>query len=99
VLVGLLAESHIAMHMKLLRPTNFERILKMVRLVARQREEKVALEEVVSHLKYDKKVKAGKVRFILPTGIGKVVIRDDVSSKNIIDSMKFVAADGMLNLN
>ncbi len=99
VLIGLVAEAHIAMHMKLLRPTNFERILKMVRLVARQREEKVAVEEVVSHLKYDKKMKSGKVRFVLPTGIGRVVIRDDVTQKNIIDSMKFVASDGLLSLN
>lgn len=99
VLIGLVAEAHIAMHMKLLRPTNFERILKMVRLVARQREEKVVLDDVLGHLKYDKKVKAGKVRFVLPTGIGKVVIRDDVSAKNITDSMKFVASDGLLNLS
>jgi len=99
VLIGLVAEAHIAMHMKLLRPSNFERILKMVRLVARQREEKVALDEILSHLKYDKKVKSGKIRFVLPTGIGKVAMRDDVAAKNVIDSMKFVAADGMLALN
>jgi 3-dehydroquinate synthase len=99
VLIGLVAEAHIAMHMKLLRPTNFEKILKMVRLVARQREDKVGLDDVLSYLKYDKKVKAGKVRFVLPTGIGKVVIRDDVAAKNVTDSMKFVASDGLLSLN
>ncbi|HUI31140.1 MAG TPA: 3-dehydroquinate synthase [Candidatus Acidoferrales bacterium] len=99
VLIGLVAESHIAMHMKLLRPTNFERILKMVRQIAPRREDKVVLEDVVSHLKYDKKVKAGKVRFVLPTGIGKVVIRDDVAHRNIVDSIKFVADDGLLSLN
>ncbi len=99
VLIGLVAEAHIAMHMKLLRPSSFERILKMVRFVARQREEKVKLDEVMDNLKYDKKVKAGKVRFVLPTGIGKVVIRDDVTAKNIVDSMKFVASDGLLSLN
>jgi 3-dehydroquinate synthase len=99
VLIGLLAEAHIAMHMKLLRPANFERILKMVRQVARQKNENVALEEVMNHLSYDKKMKSGKVRFVLPTGIGKVVIRDDVSTKNIVDSMKFVASDGLLSLS
>jgi 3-dehydroquinate synthase len=99
VLIGLVAEAHIAMHLKILRPTNFERILKMVRQVARQREDKVVLDDVLRHLKYDKKVKAGKVRFVLPTGIGKVVIRDDVTTKNIIDSMRFVASDGLLSLS
>ena len=99
VLIGLVAEAHIAMHMRILGPTTFEKILKMVRLVARQREEKVFLDEILGHLKYDKKVRAGKVRFILPTGIGRVVIRDDVPSKSIVDSIKFVAADGLLSLN
>lgn len=99
VLIGLLAESHIAMHMRLLRPSNFERILKIVRQIARQRNEDVPLDEVLRRLSYDKKMKAGKIRFILPTGIGKVVIRDDVATKNIMDSMRFVESDGLLTLN
>lgn len=98
VLVGLVAEAHIAMHMKLLRPTNFERILKMVRLIAKRRNDKVPVDEVLARLTYDKKVKAGKVRFVLPTGIGRVVVRDDVSTRNVTDAMKFVAADGFINL-
>jgi 3-dehydroquinate synthase len=99
VLIGLVAEAHIAMHMKLLQPTNFERVLKMVRQIAPQREEKVGLEDVLVHLKYDKKVRSGKVRFVLPTGIGRVVIRDDVAIKSIVDSMKFVASDGLVALS
>ncbi len=99
VIIGLLAEAHIAMHMKLLRPSNFERILKIIRQIARQKNEKVSLEEVLNRLNYDKKMKSGKVRFVLPTGIGKVMIRDDVSTKNVVDSMKFVASDGLLTLN
>jgi 3-dehydroquinate synthase len=34
----------------------------------------------------DKKVKAGKVRFVLPTAIGSVVIRDDVP-ENLLRSV------------
>ncbi len=99
VLIGLVAESHIAMHMKLIRPSSFERILKMVRQIARQSRTAVNVDEVVERLSYDKKMKAGKVRFVLPTGIGRVVLRDDVSTKNIVGAMKFVAADGLLSLN
>ena len=98
VLMGLLAEAHIAMHMKLLRPSSFERILKMVRLIARRRDEQVSLEETLSRMAYDKKMKSGKVRFVLPNGIGKVVIRDDVPMNSVVDAMKFVAADGLLAL-
>ncbi len=98
VLIGLVAESHIAMHMKLLHPSHFERILKIVRQIARQGNEKVPLDEVLNRLNYDKKIKSGKVRFVLPTGIGRVVIRDDVSAKNVTDAMKFVASDGLLSI-
>lgn len=99
VLVGLVAESHIAMHMKLLRPSNFERILKIVRQIAKQRNDKVPVEEVLARLAYDKKMKGGKIRFVLPAGIGRVVVRDDVTTKNVTDAMKFVAADGLMGLN
>ncbi len=98
VLIGLVAEAHIAMHMKLLRASSFERILKMVRRIARQRDEKVPLEDTLGRFIYDKKMKAGKVRFVLPTGIGKVVLRDDVTTNSVVDAMRFVAADGMISL-
>lgn len=99
VLIGLVAEAHIAMHMKLLRPSNFERILKMVRQISRERNDRVPLDDVLARLTYDKKVKAGKVRFVLPAGIGRVVMRDDVTTRNVVDAMKFVAADGLLSLS
>ena len=98
VLIGLVAESHIAMHMKLLRPSSFERILKMVRQIARQSTAGVDMEQILNRLTFDKKMKAGKVRFVLPAGIGRVVMRDDVSTKNVVGAMKFVAADGLLSL-
>jgi len=37
------------------------------------------IEEIIEHLQMDKKVKDGKVRFILPETIGKVTILDSVS--------------------
>lgn len=98
VLIGLVAESHIAMHMKILRPANFERILKMVLQIARRSEDKVDLEYVLGRLAFDKKMKAGRVRFILPTEMGKVIVRDDVPTKSIVDALRFVAADGLFAL-
>ncbi|MBV6624182.1 MAG: 3-dehydroquinate synthase [Rivularia sp. (in: Bacteria)] len=38
------------------------------------------IEEIIKSLQLDKKVKAGKVRFILPTQIGAVIITDEVPS-------------------
>ncbi|MGK7950302.1 MAG: 3-dehydroquinate synthase [Xenococcaceae cyanobacterium] len=44
------------------------------------------MDDILETLKSDKKVKAGKVRFILPTQIGKVIITDKVTEE-IIRSM------------
>lgn len=56
-------------------PTAFPKILK--------------IDEVINVLQTDKKVKANKVRFILPTEIGKVIISNNVSSKVIRDCLFF----------
>ncbi len=98
VLIGLVAEAHVAMHMKILRAANFERILEMVLQMAPRSEHKVDLDNVLGRLVFDKKMKAGKVRFILPTEIGKVVVRDDVPTGCIIDALRFVAAEGLFAL-
>ena len=45
--------------------------------------ETLEIDQVIDVLQTDKKVKAGKVRFILPTEIGKVIISDRVSSETI----------------
>jgi 3-dehydroquinate synthase len=46
------------------------------------------LSAVLSCLQADKKVRAGKVRFVLPTAIGQVIIRDDVSSDTIVAALE-----------
>jgi 3-dehydroquinate synthase len=43
----------------------------------------VDIEAIIESLQLDKKVKAGKVRFILPTQIGVVTITDEVPSDTI----------------
>jgi 3-dehydroquinate synthase len=45
-------------------------------------------EEVIRILAHDKKVRDGKVRFVLPQRIGKVVIRDDVDPEIIRSIIK-----------
>ena len=37
------------------------------------------IDDILVSLQTDKKVKAGKVRFVLPTGIGSVTVTDKVS--------------------
>jgi 3-dehydroquinate synthase len=45
-------------------------------------------EAVLHTLQSDKKVRQGLVRFVLPTAIGQVVIRDDVDEGTILETMR-----------
>ncbi|MFH1007909.1 MAG: 3-dehydroquinate synthase [Candidatus Latescibacterota bacterium] len=43
--------------------------------------------EILEKMRSDKKVRNGKVRFVLPERIGGVVIRDDVTEKEVLESL------------
>jgi 3-dehydroquinate synthase len=45
-------------------------------------------EAVLSTLRSDKKVHQGLVRFVLPTAIGRVVVRDDVDEGTILEAVR-----------
>jgi 3-dehydroquinate synthase len=48
--------------------------------------------EILGAVSRDKKARAGRVPFILPVGIGKVVVRDDVSSGEVRRALRTLAA-------
>ncbi len=47
----------------------------------------ILVQDILETVKNDKKVKAGKVRFILPTEIGKVIITDQVTPEIITQAL------------
>jgi 3-dehydroquinate synthase len=52
---------------------------------------KLATKDVVEAMTFDKKVRSGKVRFVLPERIGSVIIRDDVPIDTVtaaVDSLR-----------
>jgi 3-dehydroquinate synthase len=51
-------------------------------------------EAVLTCLQADKKVRQGKVRFVLPTGVGSVTIRDDVDPTTIRAALAVAASIG-----
>lgn len=53
-----------------------------------QMPENTNIETIIDLLQSDKKVKNGKVRFILPTAIGKVIITDKISSDLLREILK-----------
>ena len=49
-------------------------------------------QQVVSAMSFDKKVKAGKLRFILPDRIGHVILRDDLSDATVLAAVRSLIA-------
>jgi 3-dehydroquinate synthase len=44
--------------------------------------------QVVEAMAFDKKVKSGKIRFVLPDRIGHVVVRDDIPPARVRDAVE-----------
>jgi 3-dehydroquinate synthase len=81
VAVGMVAAAKIAAELDLMDSVNvtgLERILQKAGLMTRL--PKMEINRVIQTMRYDKKVRNDKIRFVLPRSIGQVFITDDVSS-------------------
>jgi len=79
VALGMVAAARMAADLGMLDRNSVERIVAVIKAAQLPVTGlKLGTKEVVDAMMFDKKVKAGKVRFILPDRIGHVVIRDDV---------------------
>jgi 3-dehydroquinate synthase len=80
VAIGMLAAARISCEMGILAPgelVRLESLIKKVGLPAKA--PNLDLEILISAMEHDKKVRQGKVRFILPRSLGEVFITDDVN--------------------
>jgi 3-dehydroquinate synthase len=49
---------------------------------------KLKVKDILKALRLDKKVRAGKVRFVLPVALGRVTIKDNVPEAKIISVLR-----------
>ncbi len=80
VAIGMVAAGHIATQLGLWQKEDTERQNALIQKAGlpTQLPAGVDIEAIIEALQLDKKVKAGKVRFVLPTQIGKVTVTDEV---------------------
>jgi 3-dehydroquinate synthase len=79
VALGMIAASRAAREMAMLDDISVERIVAVIDQAGLPTGGlSLPIDSVLSAMNFDKKVKSGRVRFILPDRIGHVVIRDDV---------------------
>jgi 3-dehydroquinate synthase len=90
---GLIGASWIARKRGILAEQAFDAIASGVdHLGPRPRVSDLAPEKVMTALKGDKKAKAGRTVFVLPTRIGSVVVRSDVQPGEIRHALRVMAA-------
>jgi len=90
---GMVGAAAIARERALLSRRTFEIIADAVdRVGPRPRLSDLPTPGLIDALGRDKKVKAGRVVFVLPTAVGRVVIRDDVTRPEIRRALRTMAA-------
>jgi 3-dehydroquinate synthase len=92
VALGMVAAARMAGDLGMIDQQSVQRIVAVIQAVQLPVSGlKLGIKELVDAMMYDKKVKAGKVRFVLPDRIGHVVIRDDVPVEYVmraVDSLR-----------
>jgi 3-dehydroquinate synthase len=89
---GLVGAAAIARERGLLAARVFETIVRAVDQVGtRPRMSDLAAGRLLDAIGRDKKVRAGRVVFVLPAAIGRVVIRDDVAPAEILRALRVMA--------
>ena len=90
---GLIGAAAIARQRGLLAERTYDAIVTSVaRVGPRPRVSDLPAADLLEALGRDKKVKAGRVVFVLPAAVGRVVIRDDVTRTEIRQALKVMAA-------
>jgi 3-dehydroquinate synthase len=91
---GLIGAAAIAEKRGLLGGRAYERIVAAVAQIGpRPKMSDLPATDVLEALGRDKKVKAGRVVFVLPASVGRVVIRDDVTRTEVRHALKVMAAN------
>jgi 3-dehydroquinate synthase len=89
---GLVGAAWIARHRGLLAEPAADAIASAVDHIGpRPRVSAVPVPKVIEALAMDKKARAGRTVFVLPTAIGQVVVRDDVTSAEVRQALRVMA--------
>ncbi|MEB3357343.1 MAG: 3-dehydroquinate synthase [Synechococcales bacterium] len=90
VAIGMVAAGKLAVKMGLWSAEASDRQFALIQKAAlpTQIPSELDHQDILAALQTDKKVKAGKVRFVLPTAIGRAVVTDQVTSDQVLDVLQ-----------
>ena len=88
VATGMVAASYISMERGMIGSSGYNDICKIIKELNLPLDIKgVSAEEILKVSKNDKKMDAGKIKFILLDGMGNAVIRDDVTDSEMLGAL------------
>jgi 3-dehydroquinate synthase len=91
VALGMAAAAQLAVDLGMLDDASRRRIVALIEKAGLPaRGLRLDVDEVVDAMAFDKKVKSGRLRFVLPDRIGHVVIRDDVSPEAVRQAVQSI---------
>jgi len=91
VILGMIAAGRIAVRKGLMSESEFNRQNNLLERVGISSEgHSITPDKILEAMTRDKKVSGGRIRFVLPSEIGKVDVYDDVSQGEIEDGIRFM---------
>jgi len=91
IAIGMVAAVRIAYHLRMVGEDSVVRLVDLLdRLSLPTEVEQLPSDKIIKALGIDKKVRGGKVQFVLPEKIGKVVIKGDISPRLVKQALKEV---------
>jgi len=88
VALGMLVEARISNRLGIMENNEVDRLKKLITRAGLPTEiPGLQVERLIQAMKHDKKILQGRIRFVLPTSIGKVFISDEVSHSVIEESL------------
>jgi 3-dehydroquinate synthase len=91
VLLGIIAESRMALELGILDRQEFDRIVGLIsRLKVHRKIVEIADDRLIQHMQGDKKAAKGKIRFVFPTAIGETCTSDDLKADVIRSGLDYL---------
>lgn len=89
IALGMVAASRAAQKLGVLDAASVDRIIAAIKAAELPTAGlKLNIDEIVETMWFDKKVKSGKIRFVLPDRIGHVILRDDLTPQIVRESLE-----------
>ncbi|GIW77745.1 MAG: 3-dehydroquinate synthase [Phycisphaerae bacterium] len=89
VALGMCAATYAAVELGMINQSDRQRIIRLIQQTGLPTSGlTLSVDSVVKSMYSDKKVRSGRIRFVLPTRIGAVTLRDDLSSELVRKSLE-----------